>query len=66
MALIAHFSTYNIPVDGLSFIMSPANALSLSFRQNLDGSAVFPGVGIEGGVVPRDRRSSPATPRAPT
>jgi hypothetical protein len=29
--------------------MSAANALSLSFRTNLDGSALFPGIGMEGG-----------------
>ena len=49
MALISHFSSNNIPVDGLAFIMSAANALSLSFRSNLDGSPQFPGIGIGGG-----------------
>lgn len=49
MGLIAHFSTNNIPVDGLTFILSPTNALSLSFRTNPDGSAMFPGVGMDGG-----------------
>jgi len=49
MGLIAHFTTNNIPVDGLTFIMSPGNALSLSFRTNLDGSPEFPGIGIGGG-----------------
>jgi hypothetical protein len=29
--------------------MSAANALSLSFRTNLDGSPMFPGIGIDGG-----------------
>ena len=29
--------------------MSAANALSLSFRTNLDGSPLFPGIGIDGG-----------------
>ena len=45
MGLINHFATNNIPVDGVTFIMSAANALSLSFRTNLDGSPEFPGVG---------------------
>ena len=49
MGLINHFVTYNIPIDGLAFIMSPSNALSLSFRTNLDGSPEFPGVGVNGG-----------------
>jgi hypothetical protein len=49
MSLINHFATNNIAVDGVTFIMSPANALSLSFRSNLDGSPEFPGVGLNGG-----------------
>ena len=49
MGLINHFATNNISVAGVTFIMSPANALSLSFRSNLDGSPEFPGVGINGG-----------------
>jgi len=50
LSLISHFSTNNISVSGLAFIMSPANALSLSFRSNLDGSPEFPGVGVDGGT----------------
>jgi HK97 family phage major capsid protein/HK97 family phage prohead protease len=49
MGLINHFATNNIPVDGLAFVLSAANALALSFRTNLDGSAEFPGIGISGG-----------------
>jgi HK97 family phage major capsid protein/HK97 family phage prohead protease len=49
MGLISHFATNNIPVDGVTFIMSPSNALALSFRSNLDGSPVFPGIGLNGG-----------------
>ena len=49
MGLINHFATNNIPVDGLTFIMSAANALSLSFRTYLDGSQQFPGVSMSGG-----------------
>ena len=49
MGLISHFATNNIGVGGLTFIMSAANALSLSFRTNLDGTPQFPGIGIEGG-----------------
>ena len=49
MGLINHFAISNIPVDGVTFIMSPANALSLSFRTNLDGSPEFPGVSMTGG-----------------
>jgi len=50
MGLIAHFTTNNIPVDGLSFIMSPGNALSLSFRTTTGGDALFPGITPEGGT----------------
>jgi len=49
LGLISHFATNNIPVGGVTFIMSAANALSLSFRTNLDGSPMFPGIGIDGG-----------------
>jgi HK97 family phage major capsid protein len=50
MGLINHFATNNIPIDGLTFILSPTNALALSFRTNLDGSPEFPGIGINGGT----------------
>jgi len=50
LGLINHFATNNIPVDGLTFLLSPANALALSFRTNLDGSPEFPGIGINGGT----------------
>jgi HK97 family phage major capsid protein/HK97 family phage prohead protease len=50
MGLIAHFATNNIGVGGVTFIMSAANALSLSFRTNLDGSPLFPGIGLDGGT----------------
>jgi hypothetical protein len=49
MTLLNHFATNNIPIDGVTFIMSEANALALSFYTNSDGSPVFPGVGISGG-----------------
>ena len=49
MGLINHFVAAGIAVDGVTFIMSPSNALSLSFRTNMDGSQEFPGIGITGG-----------------
>jgi len=49
MGLISHFATNNIAVDGVTFILSAANALSLSFRSNLDGSPQYPGVTVAGG-----------------
>ena len=50
LGLINHFATNNIPVDGLVFIMNPANALALSFRTYSDGSPQFPGIGVNGGT----------------
>jgi HK97 family phage major capsid protein/HK97 family phage prohead protease len=50
MGLVNHFVTNNIPINNLAFIMSPSNALALSFRTNLDGSPEFPGVGVNGGT----------------
>jgi len=50
MGLISHFAANNIAVDGVTFIMSAANALSLSFRSNLDGSPQYPGLSINGGT----------------
>ena len=72
MGLINHFATNNIPVDGVTFIMSPANALALSFRTNLDGSPQFPGVGINGGsyrgltfITSERRRDATSSPLQP-
>jgi HK97 family phage major capsid protein/HK97 family phage prohead protease len=50
ISLINHFVTAGIAVDGVTFIMSASNALSLSFRSNLDGSPQYPGVTINGGT----------------
>jgi HK97 family phage major capsid protein/HK97 family phage prohead protease len=49
MALINHFATNNIAVGGVTFILSAANCLGLSFRVNADGSPAFPGVDVNGG-----------------
>jgi HK97 family phage major capsid protein/HK97 family phage prohead protease len=49
MSLINHFATNNIGVGGVTFIMSAANALALSFQTYTDGSPKFPGIGIDGG-----------------
>jgi HK97 family phage major capsid protein/HK97 family phage prohead protease len=50
MGLINHFATNNIPVDGVTIILSPANALALSFKTYTDGSPQFPGIGMNGGT----------------
>jgi HK97 family phage major capsid protein/HK97 family phage prohead protease len=49
MTLLNYFATNNVPIDGVTLIMSQANALALSFKNNSDGSPVFPGVGVNGG-----------------
>jgi HK97 family phage major capsid protein/HK97 family phage prohead protease len=49
MGLINHFATNNIPVGGLTIILSPSNALSMSFRTNLDGTPIFSGIDMNGG-----------------
>jgi HK97 family phage major capsid protein/HK97 family phage prohead protease len=49
MTLLNHFATNNIPIAGVTFIMSEANALALSFYSNSDGTPMFPGVGVGGG-----------------
>jgi HK97 family phage major capsid protein/HK97 family phage prohead protease len=51
MTLLNHFATQNLPIEGVTLIMSQANALAMSFQTNLDGSPVFPGVGITGGTA---------------
>lgn len=50
LGLVNHFTTNNIPVSGLTFILSPANALALSFKTYSDGSPQFPGIGVDGGT----------------
>jgi len=50
LGLINHFVVAGLPLDGLTFILSPANAFSLAFRTNVDGSPEFPGVGLNGGT----------------
>jgi HK97 family phage major capsid protein/HK97 family phage prohead protease len=50
LGLVNHFTTNNIPIGGLTFIMSPANALALSFKTFADGTAQFPGVNVDGGT----------------
>ena len=49
LSLITFFSTANIPMAGLTFIMSEANAMALAMHNNSDGSPAFPGVTINGG-----------------
>jgi len=49
LGLIQHFVNNNISVAGVTFLMSPTNALALSFKTDASGSPVFPGIDINGG-----------------
>ncbi|HXU07292.1 MAG TPA: phage major capsid protein [Polyangia bacterium] len=49
LGLIQFFVNNNISVAGVTFLMSPTNALALSFKVNSDGSPVFPGIDVTGG-----------------
>ena len=51
VALIGHFATNNIPVAGVTFIMSETNALALAMRTFSDGATQFPGLTITGGML---------------
>lgn len=51
LTLINHFTTNNIPIGGLAFIMSPANALAWSFYTDATGARLFPDLTMEGGTV---------------
>jgi HK97 family phage major capsid protein/HK97 family phage prohead protease len=50
LTLIQHFVNNNISVAGVTFLMSPTNALAMSFKSNSDGSPVFPGIDVTGGT----------------
>jgi HK97 family phage major capsid protein len=51
LALISHFATNNIPVGGLTIIMSPSNALAWSFYTSGTGDRLFPDISMDGGSV---------------
>ena len=52
LGLISHFATNNIPVDGLTLIMSPSNALAWSFyTAGTGGARLFPELTMNGGTV---------------
>ena len=50
ISLLNHFASNNISVAGVTFIMSPANLLALTFRTYVDGSPEFPGLTAAGGT----------------
>jgi hypothetical protein len=44
-------TTANMPIENLTFIMSPNNAMVLGFQRNAAGAAMFPDVNAKGGTV---------------
>lgn len=49
--LLNSFVTANIPLDGVTLLMSPSNAFVLSNRRSAMGAPDFPSIGISGGSV---------------
>ena len=50
-ALFAWFATNNIPLGGLTLIMSEVNGFILGTKKDIKGNPLFPNVGINGGNV---------------
>jgi len=51
VALANAFTTANMPINNLTYIMSPNNALILSFQKNAVGAPMFPDLSAAGGSV---------------
>jgi len=51
MALLSAMTAANIPLSGVTVILSETNALGLSFQKDANGVRTFPNVGINGGSV---------------
>jgi len=51
VALANAFTTINMPIQNLTYIMSPSNALVLSFQKNAAGAPLFPNLTSAGGTV---------------
>ena len=51
LGLVQFFSSNNVSIEGLTFIMSPSNALAIAFATNTDGSPKFPGMSASGGSI---------------
>jgi HK97 family phage major capsid protein len=45
------FTAAGLPIDGLTYIMSPSNALILSFQRETTGALRFPDLSVGGGTV---------------
>src|SRR4030095_7906358 len=50
-ALVATFTAANMPLIGVTLIMSETNAFTLGMIRNSDGSPAFPGMGATGGSI---------------
>jgi HK97 family phage major capsid protein/HK97 family phage prohead protease len=50
-ALVATFTAANMPLSGVTLIMSETNAFTLGMIRNTDGSPMFAGMGASGGSV---------------
>lgn len=48
-ALMVWFATNNIPLGGITFIMSEVNAFTLGMQRDAQGNRVFPNIGVGGG-----------------
>ena len=49
--IMAHFSTAQLPLSGLTIIMSEVNAAAMGMTKNALGTSEFPSVGISGGTA---------------
>jgi HK97 family phage major capsid protein len=51
VAIAGAFSAAGIPIAGITYVMSPSNALVLSFQRDNNGNLRFPQMTAEGGTV---------------
>jgi HK97 family phage major capsid protein len=51
VAIANAFTTANVPLAGLTYVMSPGNALVLAFQRDNNNQLRFPGMTAEGGTV---------------
>jgi HK97 family phage major capsid protein/HK97 family phage prohead protease len=47
----AHFNLFNIPLDGLVWVMEPANAVAIGMLRTTLGVEAFPGINNTGGTL---------------
>jgi HK97 family phage major capsid protein/HK97 family phage prohead protease len=47
--ILAHFSAANLPLGGITLIMSETNALAMGMKRDAMGNKVFPSMGVAGG-----------------